>query len=163
RNLSLFSLAERVAIVTGGLGLLGREHCRALAEAGATVVVADLEEKNAAVFAQELSSEFGSPCLGSALDVVDPDSVARLRDLVLERFRRLDVLINNAGLNDRVEDVGSHGRPRFEDYPLDSWKKLLEVNATGTFLCSQILGAEMARRRRGSIINIASTYAVVAP
>jgi NAD(P)-dependent dehydrogenase (short-subunit alcohol dehydrogenase family) len=152
-----------VAIVTGGLGLLGREHCSALCEAGATVVVADLEEKAAAAFAQELSSESGFSCLGSELDVADPDSVARLRDRVLERFGRLDVLINNAGINDRVEDAAAGGWPRFEDYPLQSWKKLLEVNATGTFLCSQILGAEMARRRRGSIINIASTYAVVAP
>ena len=164
RDLPLFSLAGRVAVVTGGLGLLGREHCRALAEAGATVVVADLEQKDAAAFAHELSRECDSPCLGSELDVVDQESVAKLRDVVLERFGRLDVLINNAGVNDRVEDrSSSNATPRFEDYPLESWKRLIEVNATGTFLCSQVLGAEMARRRSGSIVNIASTYAVVAP
>jgi NAD(P)-dependent dehydrogenase (short-subunit alcohol dehydrogenase family) len=163
-DLPLFSLAERVAVVTGGLGLLGREHCRALAGSGATVVVADLDERDAAAFARDLSEECSRPTLGGEVDVADPGSVSRLRDRVLERFGRLDVLVNNAGLNDRVEDlIPSRGRPRFEDYPLESWKRLLEVNATGTFLCSQILGSEMARRGSGSIVNIASTYALVAP
>src|SRR5262249_52408042 len=74
----------------------------------------------------------------------------------------IDVLVNNAAVNDKVEATDS-GPVRFEDYPLSEWRRAVDVNLTGTFLCSQVIGAGMARRRAGSIINIGSTYGLVGP
>jgi NAD(P)-dependent dehydrogenase (short-subunit alcohol dehydrogenase family) len=161
---SVFSLEGRVAVVTGALGLLGREHCRALAEAGATVVASDLDESSARAWAADLERQTGRQALGAFLDVADRPSAERLQARVLDRFGRVDVLVNNAGVNDRVEDASDDSDgSRFENYSLDRWERMLRINVTGTFLCSQVFGAEMARRASGSIINISSTYGRVAP
>ena len=155
-----FDLTGKTAIVTGATGLLGRCHCRALAAAGATVVVVDLDPAACAVLAGEL----GGLAFGVAADVTDADSVNALAQEVLGRTGRMDVLVNNAAINDRVENPATAlESSRFENYPLALWKRSLEVNVTGVFLCSQVIGAEMARSGKGSIINLGSTYAVVAP
>jgi NAD(P)-dependent dehydrogenase (short-subunit alcohol dehydrogenase family) len=161
-----FSLDGRVAVVTGAAGLLGWHHCHALAHAGARVVVTDLAAERCAALAEELRQAYGGhgvDILDAAADVTDPESVTALRDAVFSRFGRLDVLVNNAALNEKVEDPAAGALVRFEDFPLDLWERSFRVNVTGSFLCCQILGGEMARRGRGSVINIASTYATVAP
>jgi NAD(P)-dependent dehydrogenase (short-subunit alcohol dehydrogenase family) len=86
-----------------------------------------------------------------------------LAEATLARLGRVDILVNNAALNEKVEDPGSGSPLRFESYPLDMWEHALRVNVTGTFLCCQAFGEAMAREGRGSIINIASTYGIVAP
>ena len=157
---NLFSLAGKTAVVTGALGLIGRKHCQALAAHGANVIVADLDAAASAEFAATLPS----PSLGLALDVTDPDAIIALRDAALAQFGRLDVLVNNAAINDMFENPAlAAEQSRFENYPLAMWQKSLDVNVTGVFLCSQILGAPMAQQGRGSIINVASTYGIVAP
>src|SRR5262245_27430833 len=160
-----FSLQDQVAIVTGAVGLLGRAHCQALARAGASVVVADLDGDACQAFARELGGAAGGTrVLGHSIDVTDKRSIERLCQATLDRFGRIDVLINNAGVDDKI--VSENARApvrRFEDYPIELWQRSLDVNVTGTFLCCQRIGAVMAERRRGSIINIASTYGVVAP
>jgi NAD(P)-dependent dehydrogenase (short-subunit alcohol dehydrogenase family) len=164
-----FSLAGRVAVVTGAAGLLGREHCRALADAGAMVVATDLTEASCAEVQKQLHGEGRTAVRGIAADITDPASLARLRDEVLLAGDRIDVLVNNAALNEKVEAAdlagtsGADNATRFENFPVERFRQMLEVNVTGTFLTCQILGAEMARRRSGSIINIASTYGLVAP
>ena len=159
-----FSLEGRVAVVTGAAGLLGQRHCRALAQAGADVVAVDVSPEPCAALAAELRERHGRQAFDFACDITDPASVARLRDAVQAWFGRLDVLVNNAALNDKVESPAAGGEAlRFENYPLELWERSLKVNVTGTFLCCQTLGAEMARRGAGSIVNVASTYALVAP
>lgn len=156
----LFSLSGKTAIVTGALGLIGIEHCKALHSAGAQVVVADLNEERCREFAATL----GENTLGVGVDVTSKESVTTLRDKIVERFHRIDILVNNAAMNDMVENpLGGPESSKFEDYPLELWRRVMDVNVTGMFLCSQILGAEMARQGSGSIINIASTYGIVAP
>lgn len=160
RQETLFSLDGKTAIVTGALGLIGRRHCEALAQFGANVIVADLDAGPCAAFADTLPV----PSLGLALDVTNPDSITALRDAALARFGHLDVLVNNAAINDMFENPAMAAeQSRFEGYPLEMWRKSLDVNVTGVFLCSQILGTPMAEQGKGSIINIASTYGVVAP
>jgi NAD(P)-dependent dehydrogenase (short-subunit alcohol dehydrogenase family) len=161
--MSGFSLDGRVAVVTGALGLLGRRHCEALARAGATVVATDLDGDACAAFADELSAEAGRPVIAQGADISLPASVRALSESILERLGRVDVLVNNAALNEKVEDPGRAAPLRFEDYPLELWERALRVNVTGTFLCCQALGAAMASQGSGSIVNIASTYALVAP
>jgi NAD(P)-dependent dehydrogenase (short-subunit alcohol dehydrogenase family) len=159
-----FSLAGRVAVVTGAAGLLGREHCRALADAGATVVATDLDDAACADVECELKQEGRMAVRAFAADITDAASLTRLRDTILRTEDRLDVLVNNAALNERVEAPdGAAADTRFETFPVERFRQMLDVNVTGTFLACQILGAEMARRRTGSIVNIASTYGHVAP
>jgi NAD(P)-dependent dehydrogenase (short-subunit alcohol dehydrogenase family) len=161
-----FSLAGRVAVVTGAAGLLGRQHCLALADAGATVLATDVDGDRCQAVARALNAEGAGVRAISAIaaDITVPESVARLRDTVLERCGRVDVLVNNAALNDRFDDDAAAAElSRFESYPVERFRRALEVNVTGMFLCCQVLGAEMARRGRGSIVNIASTYGMVGP
>ena len=154
------TLKGKVSLVTGATGLLGKEHCRALVEAGAAVVVADLDGGLCEKFAGEL----GPNAMGLTLDVTSQGSLKDGLGAVLGRFGRLDVLVNNAAINDKFEDPNlALDQSSFEHYPEAMWRKMIDVNVTGTFLCSQILGAQMARQGGGSIVNIASTYGLVAP
>ncbi len=155
-----FDLKGKVAIVTGATGLLGREHCLALAGAGASVVVADLDLAKCEAFASEL----GPSSMGLSLDVTSRASLDSGLSAVLARFDHVDILVNNAAVNDMFENPALAGeQSKFENYPEAMWRRMFDVNVTGMFLCSQVFGAAMARRGTGSIINIASTYGVVAP
>lgn len=157
---NLFSLKDKVAIVTGALGLLGRNHCIALCEAGASVVVADLNEQKCNRFA----SKYLNNAIGAYLDVTKKESIIKLLNRVLERYDKIDILVNNAAINDMFEDPkAAIEQSRFENYPLSLWQKSIDVNLTGLFLCSQVIGSEMVKKKNGSIINIASTYGITAP
>lgn len=157
----LFSLEGRVAVVTGACGLLGVQHCEALAAAGASVVAADLDEAAAVAVAGKLN---GGPHLGLGLDVTSVASLEPARKRILEVYGRIDVLVNNAAINDMFENPLLAGQQSmFEYYPLEMWDRSWRVNVSGVFLCSQVLGGVMAERGSGSIINIASTYGIVAP
>jgi NAD(P)-dependent dehydrogenase (short-subunit alcohol dehydrogenase family) len=159
-----FALRERVAIVTGAAGLLGRQHCIALAQAGAYIVATDLDGQTCAGVTSEINEMCGPvETLAASADITRPQEVLELRKRVLERFGRVDVLVNNAAINDKVEGRESNGPIPFEDFPLQQWQAAIDANLTGTFLCCQIIGAEMAKRRCGSIINVASTYGMVGP
>jgi len=157
-----FRLQGKVAIVTGAAGLLGREHCLALSEAGACVVGVDQALEGARETAYDVTRRTGGETMAARADVTDPVSLGRARDDVLARFGRIDVLVNNAAINDMVEKRHGAAVP-FEEHPLADWRHTLDVNVTGTFLCCQTLGAHMAQRGSGSIVNIASTYGIVAP
>lgn len=159
-NHELFSLKNKTAIVTGALGLLGKKHCQALAQAGANVVVADIDESAAEAFAQGL----GPQHLGLKVDVTSQQSLKTACDKILARYKTIDVLVNNAAINDMFENPGlAKELSAFENYPLDAFKKSLDVNVTGVFLASQVFGTVMAGQGSGSIINIASTYGIVGP
>jgi NAD(P)-dependent dehydrogenase (short-subunit alcohol dehydrogenase family) len=164
-----FDLSGRVAIVTGAVGLLGKQHCIALRGAGAHVVVADVDAKKAKEFASDLAhapavNKDAQKTLGLGVDVTSKPSLEAVRDEVLSTFGRVDALVNNAAINDMFESPQAGAElSKFENYPLELWKKSLEVNVTGVFLCSQVLGTPMAKAGRGSIINVASTYGLVGP
>ena len=159
-SLELFSLNGKVAVVTGALGLIGKNHCVALAEAGANIVVCDLDEIKCKDFASSLPTK----SIGVGVDITNKSSVENLRDKTLKEFAKIDVLVNNAAINDMFENPQAATElSMFENYPLEMWKKSLDVNVTGTFLCSQVIGTEMAKVGKGSIINVASTYGMVGP
>jgi NAD(P)-dependent dehydrogenase (short-subunit alcohol dehydrogenase family) len=158
--MKLFSLAGKTAVVTGACGLLGQNHCQALAEAGAQVVAADLHEESC----MQLAGRLGDLHMGLGVDVTDPASLEQARLKILGRYERIDVLVNNAAINDMFENptLGSK-QSMFEHYPIGMWDRSWKVNVSGVFLSSQILGGVMAEQGNGSIINIASTYGIVAP
>lgn len=160
----LFSLAGRVAVVTGAAGLLGREHCRALAEAGAIVIATDVDLTGCHATTRALNEAGLRRVHPVAADITDVEGLGRVRDAALLAGDRLDILVNNAALNDRFADAEAAARlSRFESYPIEAFRRALDVNVTGMFLACQVLGAEMAKRGSGSIINIASTYGMVGP
>jgi NAD(P)-dependent dehydrogenase (short-subunit alcohol dehydrogenase family) len=161
-NLDRFSLRGRTAIVTGAAGLLGREHCGALGDAGANVVVTDLDGAACEAVAADLRAH-DVPAIGVAADITDRASLERLLETTLARFGAVDVSVHNAAIDDKFDPGADLDASRFENYALDRWRRSMDVNVTGTFLCCQVFGAEMARRGRGSIVNVASTYGVVAP
>ena len=159
-----FSLAGRVAVVTGAAGLLGREHCCALAEAGATVIATDLDLTGCHATVHALHEAGLRNVHPVAADITDTEALGRVRDAALLAGDRIDVLVNNAALNDRFADAEAAARlSRFESYPIEAFRRALDVNVTGMFLACQVLGGEMAKRGSGSIINIASTYGMVGP
>jgi NAD(P)-dependent dehydrogenase (short-subunit alcohol dehydrogenase family) len=161
----LFRLDGRVALITGGAGLLGRRYCEALLEAGARVVIGDLDFDRAEALAAELSP---AHVLGIRLDVADETSVADTTRRTVERFGRLDILVNNAALT--VRGGSEHLSPAeyfapVEEYSRQIWDHALAVNLTGMLLCAQAAGRQMLHQVRpgGVIVNISSTYGVVAP
>jgi NAD(P)-dependent dehydrogenase (short-subunit alcohol dehydrogenase family) len=167
--LDKFDLSGRVAVVTGGVGLLGKEFCRTLAEAGAAVVVADLNAPGAADVAGQITAA-GYKALSVQVNITDPDSVHSMVTATVETFGRLDILVNSAALDPKFDPqalaaMAARGEVSgaFEDYPLESWKQALDVNLTGAFLCCQAAVRPMLEQGAGSIINICSTYGLVGP
>jgi NAD(P)-dependent dehydrogenase (short-subunit alcohol dehydrogenase family) len=162
RVATLFDLTGRVAIVTGGAGLLGYHHGAILAAAGAHVVLLDLASADPQARAQQLVDEEGAESIGLICDITSEASLEHARAQILERFGHIDILINNAANNPKVED-GNTAWSRLENFPLSVWDADIRVGLTGAFLCSRIFGTEMAKRGSGVIVNIASDLAVIAP
>jgi NAD(P)-dependent dehydrogenase (short-subunit alcohol dehydrogenase family) len=163
KQANLFDLTGRVAVITGGAGLLGEQHARAIASAGGTPVLVDLAATRARQKADELAAEYGVEAVGIEADITRSDSVSQcLRD-VLRRFGRVDILINNAAHNPKMENRADVNFSRFENFPLEQWNRDIEVGLTGAFLCAQVFGAEMANRGQGVILNVASDLALIAP
>lgn len=152
-----FRLDGKVAVVTGGVGILGKGYCRALADAGANVVVADLDAQTCADVAAELSRESGSQVVGKAVDLASEADIKGWADAIYEEFGQVDVLINNAAA--KAEGFFAP----MEEYRLDTWQKVMDVNVTAIFLTIREIGSRMAKKGTGSIINVSSIYGVVGP
>jgi NAD(P)-dependent dehydrogenase (short-subunit alcohol dehydrogenase family) len=161
--LDKFLLKGKVAWVTGGAGLLGKQFCRTLAQAGAVVVVSDLDAGKSEQVAKEIVQS-GGMAVGLGVDVTSPGSVDTLVGRVLEQYGHLDVLVCSAALDPKFDSSqsGQH-TSRFEDYPLQMWQKALDVNLTGLFLSAQAAAKPMLSQECGSMIFICSTYGLVAP
>jgi 2-deoxy-D-gluconate 3-dehydrogenase len=170
-----FDLTGRVAVVTGGAGLLGAEFCRTLAVAGAAVNIADINIEAAESLAERLRQD-GCKALALQTNVIDPLSVRQSIELTLASFGRLDILVNSAALDPKFdpkhlrtgdEEAGESKSPShhltFEDYPLELWKTALDINLTGVFLCCQAAARPMLAQGGGVIINISSMYSLVGP
>ncbi|MGH2458670.1 MAG: SDR family NAD(P)-dependent oxidoreductase [Chloroflexota bacterium] len=139
----------RVAIVTGSGGGLGQVIARTLANEGATVVVSDLD----AARGQAVASELGEATLFVQTDITDPTSVDHLVTQTVERYGRVDVLVNNAAITGHHPSYQSYD---FLETPLEFWRSILEVNVTGQFICLRAIGQVMARQRQGVMVNVSS-------
>ncbi len=161
-----FDLSGRVAVVTGGAGLLGAEFCRTLAEAGASVAVLDLNAQAAQQIASALC-EAGYDARSYAADISDREAVRALVASVVSDLGRLDILVNSAALDPKFDASAAQkgiALGSFEDYPLDQWNAALNVNLTGLFLITQACVRPMLEQgKKGSIINICSTYGLNGP
>jgi NAD(P)-dependent dehydrogenase (short-subunit alcohol dehydrogenase family) len=158
----VFGLNGRVVVVTGGAGLLGQRHAEAVAAAGGVPVMADIALRGLDE-TKELRERFGASAAALAVDITNPKSVQALLQAVLDRYGRVDGLVNNAANNPKVDSETAAEFSRLESFALKQWEDDLAVGLTGAFLCSQVIGAEMARRGGGVIVNVASDLALIAP
>lgn len=155
--LESFSVQDKVIIITGAVGLLGSAYTEGFSRAGANVVIVDLNNDLCIGKAEEIAGKYGTQPLGIGCDIANKKEVKRMAQQVISRYSRIDVLINNAATQPERFFTP------FEEYSVEDWDEVMGVNVTGMFLCSQAVVNEMKRERKGSIINIASIYGVVAP
>jgi len=157
---NIFSLENKTIIVTGAAGLIGQAQCIALSNYGATVVACDIDLNKT----RELLNKLNHKSFAVRLDVTNSHSIKEANEIVDSETDGVDVLVNNAAINDTfVSNDDILYQSMFENYSCELWKKSLNVNVTGTFLCCQVFGSVMAEKRKGSIINVASTYGIVGP
>jgi NAD(P)-dependent dehydrogenase (short-subunit alcohol dehydrogenase family) len=161
---AMFDLSGRVAVLTGGAGLLGRQYTRTLLSAGARVLVADIDGTAASREAAAAVRDAGGEAVGEAVNVASQADVRRMVRAVLDRWGRLDILVSNAAIDAKADTLADQALAgTFEDFPLDLWQQAVDVNLTGTVLCAQEAGRVMVRAGRGVIVNVSSTYGIVAP
>ena len=158
-----FALNGKVAIITGGAGLLGAKHAEAIAEMGGIPLLVDIDEKRAQEQAKNIADRFGVEAKAYYCDITNEKALKELLSRVLKEFKKVDILINNAANNPKVEGGASGLSSQLENFPLDTWNKDMDVGLTGAFLCSKIIGTQMSRQGKGAILNIASDLAIVAP
>lgn len=154
-----FDLSGRVAIITGGAGLLGIAHARAIHGAGGIPLLLDV----AAPQPDQLRARAGFDVECMVCDITRENELQAALSAILSRHGRVDILVNNAANNPKVEDAGGLSYSRLEVFPLEQWNADLAVGLTGAMLCSRVFGCEMARRGKGVIVNIASDLALIAP
>jgi len=148
---NLFSCKDKVALITGGLGLIGKEIVRGLSDFGASVCVADIDERQMKGLENVAAVNF------QQFDITAEDSIHQTLATVIKQFKKIDILVNCA--YPRTSDWGT----RCEDVSYDSWKMNMDSHLGGYFLCCQKVAQQMKLQGGGSIINLASIYGVVAP
>ncbi len=164
---ALFDLQGQVAVITGGAGLLGTEFCHTLAQAGADVVIADIDVHKAKEVAQSINQRAQrEQALAVQVDVIDPASVKSMVAAACDKFSTIDILVNSAALDPKFDPknlTSQSASGAFEDYPLQAWQQALDVNLTGAFLCCQAAVKPMLAQGHGVIINLSSIYGLSAP
>lgn len=162
---SLFSLKQKVVIVTGACGLLGLQHCKAIALANGIPILLDIPQKKPEVHANEISKEFGITANGFQVDITNEDEIIKCLEKVLDVYGRIDGLINNAANNPKVEKKSKNTNfSRIENFSLEQWNQDISVGLTGSFLCTKYFGSAInSNPNGGSIINISSDLGIIAP
>ncbi len=160
---SLFRLDGRVAVITGGAGLLGYQHAATVASLGGLPVLVDINADGLASNAARLAREVGCEALAVVADITDLDAVSNAFEQTMARYGQVDILINNAARNPKVESAGDRDFSRLEHFPWEQWKMDLDVGLGGAFNCAKVFGVQMARQGAGVIVNIASDLGVIAP
>jgi len=156
----LFSLANKVVVVTGGAGLLGQVFCQALVDVGAHIAIVDLDLASAETVAKRINKSDAQRVIAVGSDITSPESVTQMVANVVKQLGRIDVLVNNAASKGSSLDAFFES---FEDYSLKTWREVMSVNIDGLFLVAQAVGKQMKKQGGGSIIQTSSIYGVVAP
>lgn len=164
-TLDNFRLDNRVVLITGGAGLLGRKHAEAILDAGGKAVLLDVTESSLCNAVQELGKRYDKDKIkGILTDITSKDRLLETREEILSCYSRIDALINNAANNPKMEESSANmGAIQFENFPITMWMNDIAVGLTGAFLCSQVFGSVMAKQERGVILNISSDLGIIAP
>ncbi len=162
-TLKKFNIRGKVAIITGGAGLLGVQHAEAIAEAGGIPILWDINGEAATAKAVEIEKKFSACCQGVKVDITDPDKVRKALAEIVTKHQQVDILINNAANDPKIGPNISAASSRLENLSMEMWQQDIGVGLTGAFLCSQIIGTYMADHGGGVILNIASDLGIIAP
>ena len=157
--MKLFDISEKVIVVTGATGNLGMQYVEGLSQVGANVIIADLKLEKCINLANEIKNKYNVDPLPIKLDLNVKKSIISMVRKIYSKYSKIDVLVNNAAYQGDI----NLRKTNFENFPLESWNKALAINLTGIFLACQEVGKIMSEQGDGNIINIASTYGIVAP
>ena len=160
----LFRLDNKVIVITGATGLLGRKHAEAVACYGGTPILLDLSQQAVDSFSNELNDKYKIDSVGFAIDITDEKAIENNVKQLIKKFGKIDGLVNNAANNPKVEDSNEINFSRLENFPLNIWHDDVAVGLTGAFLCAKHYGYQIAQNPQGgSIVNISSDLGLIAP
>lgn len=160
-----FHINGQVCIITGGGGLLGRQHAMAVLEGGGIPVLLDISENLLDKAHIDLLSKYPDKTIETyKVNILEEKSLELVRNELLEKYGHIDILINNAANNPKVEKKSKNfGNIRFNNFPVEVWNADLAVGLTGAFLCSKVFGIAMEKNEKGVILNISSDLGIIAP
>lgn len=161
-----FNIREKVCVVTGGGGLIGMKHTEAILEGEGIPVLLDIYQAGMDRVKKSVLEEYGEDKVVETFvtDITNRKALEEIRDILLKKYGHIDVLINNAANNPKVEDASKNLGPiRFHNFPIEMWNQDLAVGLTGAMLCAQVFGEVMERQRSGVVLNISSDYGLIAP
>ena len=162
---NIFSLSGKVIIVTGAVGLLGFEYCKAIIQANGTPILIDINKKSIQKKISDLKSIYPDcNCEGYAVDITNEKIIKKNSKEIIAKYGKIDGLINNAANNPKIEDDSTINFSRLENFDLEVWQNDLNVGLLGSFLCIKYYGFEISKNLHGgSIINVSSDLGVIAP
>ena len=159
-----FDLTDKVAVITGGAGMLGEKHAEAIAEFGGIPILLDIDKIHGTEKASRIANEYQVNCDFFHCDVTEESQILNVRNVLLNNYGHIDILINNAAIDPKVEDNGEKIFSRMENFPIEQWNTELSVGLTGAMLCSRVFGLEMSKTGKGGVIlNISSDLGIIAP
>ena len=160
-----FLIQNKVCIITGGAGLLGRQHAEAVIEGKGIPVLLDVWQEGLLNAKHELEEKFqGTNVEKYCVDIKKVEDLETVKEKLIKKYGHIDILINNAANNPKVEDKQKNFRNiRFDNFPLDIWQDDIAVGLTGAFLCAQVFGKVMEKQKSGVILNISSDLGIIAP
>lgn len=164
--LNRLNIKGKICIVTGGGGLIGMKHSEAILEGGGIPVLLDIVPNGMDSVKNSLKKEYGDDIIIETFvtDITDRDKIVEVREDLLRKYGHIDVLINNAANNPKVEGGSKNlGAIRFHNFPIEMWNQDIAVGLTGAFLCAQVFGEQMEKQKSGIILNISSDYGIIAP
>jgi len=164
KSLKTFSLNQKVIVITGGAGMLGRMHAEAVAESGGIPVLLDINQVLLVSVVENIKRKYDADAFGLMCDITNKQEIKKCLDKIIDRYGRLDGLVNNAANDPKVgSGLGAKKSTRFENLTEDYWNADVAVGLTGSFFCSQVFGHFMAMNGGGVIVNVASDLAIIAP
>jgi len=161
---NLFKLDGKVIVITGAAGLLGSKHAHAIAAFGGIPILLDLNKNAVEKLASKIEEKFQLNSLGFEIDITNETVVKNNADELIERYGKIDGLVNNAAQNPKVEENNEKNFSRLENFPLDAWMEDINVGLTGAFICAKYFGHKISKNPKGgSIVNISSDLGLIAP
>ena len=163
-TINRFKISGRTCIITGGAGLLGIKHAEAVLDGDGFPIILDVDCKKLEKAVNCLKKEYGKEIEAHEVDITSKEQLGEINRRILKKHKRIDILINNASNNPKVENnINKNNWTRFENFPEEIWNEDLSVGITGAFLCSQVFGSTMAKQNQGVILNISSDLGLIAP
>lgn len=164
--LNRLNIKGKVCVVTGGGGLIGMKHSEAILEGGGIPVLLDIVSTGMERVKKSLKEEYGDDIVVETYvtDITDRNKLVAVREDLMKKYGHVDVLINNAANNPKVEGGSKNlGAIRFHNFPVEMWNQDIAVGLTGAFLCAQVFGEQMEKQNKGVVLNISSDYGIIAP